>query len=211
MIKIFSYPATRGVRVTWACEELGIDYDYKIVNLYAGEHRGPDYLAVAPTGKVPAIQDGEITLVESGAILTYLADKFGKLIPKVGSAERAYYEQAMYFVLTELEQPLWTMAKHKFAFPEDKRIPQAIEVGQWEFSKALEVFSKMLGNNTFIAGDDFTMADIIAGHTLSWAQGFKQDLTYDNVRAYAERVLGRDALKRARAFEKQQKDALEKV
>lgn len=207
MLKVMSYPGTRGVRITWACEELDLDYDYQIIDLYRGEHRKPAYLSLTPTGKVPAIQDGDLVLAESGAIVTYLADKAHKLIPACGTAERAIFEQAMYFVLTELEQPLWTMAKHKFALDEDRRIPEAIALGQWEFKKALSIFSDMLGDKIFITGSEFTVADVIAGHTLSWAQGFKLDLPQDNVKAYAQRVLTRPALETARTKEKAAKEA----
>lgn len=209
MIQIFTYPQTRGVRAVWACNELGLEYDYKVVNLYKGEHKSPDYLKMTPTGKVPAIVDGDITIAESGAIVTYLADKVGKLIPDSGTQARAYFEEMMFFVLTELEQPLWTQAKHKFALPEDKRIPEAIELGEWEFQQALNVFSKMLGDRSYVAGNEFTVADIVAAHTLSWAQGFKQNIDIENVQAYASKVLARKSLKDARALEKKYLDALQ--
>ncbi len=208
MLQLYSFPQTRGVRVTWACIELDIDYEYNIVNLYKLEHKSPEYKAITPTQKVPAIVDGEVNIAESGAILTYLADKAGKLIPKVNSPLRAKYEEFMFFVLTELEQPLWTQAKHKFALPEDKRIPQAIELGEWEFQKALKVFGTMLGDNQYVLGDEFSVADIVAGHTLSWAQGFEQKIELDNVKEYASRVLTRPALKQARAHEKELKDQI---
>lgn len=208
MLQLYSFPQTRGVRVTWACIELDIDYEYNIVNLYKLEHKSPEYKAITPTQKVPAIVDGEVNIAESGAILTYLADKAGKLIPEVNSPLRAKYEEFMFFVLTELEQPLWTQAKHKFALPENKRIPQAIELGEWEFQKALKVFGTMLGENQYVLGDEFSVADIVAGHTLSWAQGFEQKIELDNVKEYASRVLTRPALKQARAHEKELKDQI---
>lgn len=209
MITILSYPGTRGVRITWAAEELGIPYQFKLVNLYKGEHKHPDYLAIAPTGKVPAIQDEHGVLTESGAIVTYLADSVQQLIPKVGTRQRGEYEQMMYFVMTEFEQPLWTMGKHKFALPEEKRIAANIELGAWEFQNALRIFSTMLGDKPYVLGEEFSVADVVAGHTLSWAKGFKQPLSFDNIEAYAERVLSRPALARARAAEQAAKDALE--
>ncbi|WP_371194220.1 glutathione S-transferase family protein [Glaciecola sp. SC05] len=208
MLKLLSYPGTRGVRITWACEELALDYEFQVVNLYKGEHKQPAFLAISPTGKVPVIQDDDLVLAESGAIVTYLADKANKLIPKSGSKARALYDQAMFFVLTELEQPLWTMAKHKFAFPEEKRIPEVIALGQWEFEKALAIFSKMLGDSEYLVGNEFTVADIIAGHTLSWAEGFEQTFPQENVSAYAKRILSRPGLAAARDKEKAIKEAL---
>lgn len=217
MLHLYSFPQTRGVRVVWACQELDIDYEYHIIDLYKGEHRSADYLSKTPTGKVPLIVDQScvdangkpVTIAESGAIVTYLADKAGKLIPEAGSAERAYYEEIMYFVISELEQPLWTQAKHKFALKEDKRIPEAIALGEWEFQKALGIFSKMLGDKNYVLGDEFSIADVVAGHVLSWAQGFEQAIEFDNVKAYASRVLTRPALKQARKHEKALKESLE--
>lgn len=208
MLNIYSYHGTRGIRVTWAVEELGTAYEYKFVNLYQGEHKQPAFLALSPTAKVPVVQDGETVIAESGAILTYLADKAGKLIPSVATPERARYEQIMYFVMTELEQPLWTMGKHKFALPEDKRIAANLALGAWEFQQALNIFSKLLGERQYVLGDKFSIADIAAGHTLYWAQGFKQPLTHDNVIAYAERVLARPALAKARQIEAEAKASL---
>jgi glutathione S-transferase len=214
MLKIYSYPQTRGLRVVWACKELGIEYDYKLVNLYKGEHKQADYLALTPSGKVPLIvdenrDDGErVVIAESGAILTYLADKQGRLIPKQNSSLRAQYEEMMYFLLTELEQPLWTLAKHDFALPEDKRISQVSETAKWEFAKALKVFSKMLADKPYVLGEEFSVADIIAGQIMSWAKGSKLDLLHDNVNAYADRVLNRQGLIAAKTHEKAIKDAI---
>lgn len=216
MLHIYSFPQTRGVRVIWACQELQIPYEYHVIDLYKGEHKSADYLAKTPTGKVPLIIDEDctdasgnaVTIAESGAIVTYLADKVGKLIPQAGTAERAYFEEVMYFVISELEQPLWTQAKHKFALPEDKRLPEVIALGEWEFQKALGIFSKMLGDKDYVLGSAFSIADVIAGHVLSWAQGFEQVIEQENVKAYTTRVLTRPALKQARKHEKEIKESL---
>ncbi|MBT0588101.1 glutathione S-transferase family protein [Alteromonas oceanisediminis] len=201
MLTIYGYSGTRSIRATWAAEELGIAYEYQCVDLKRGLHKSPEYLAVAATGKVPSLRDDGLTITESGAIVTYLADQAGRLIPSTGTAKRGKYEEAMYFVHTELEQPLWSIGKHKFALPEDKRIEQNISLGEWEFQQVLSVFAKMLGDQTYLLGDTFSVADVAAGHTLSWAKGFKQALTHDNVIEYAERVLTRPALARARQRE----------
>ncbi len=208
MIDLYSFPQTRGVRVTWAFYELGLEFNYHVINLYKLEHKSQEYKNITPSQKVPAIVDGEVKIAESGAILTYLADKVGRLIPSIGSQTRAEYEQMMYFLLSELEQPLWTQAKHKFALPEEKRVPEIIPVAEWEFQKVLKLFSKMLGDKQFVLGEEFSVADIVAGHTISWAQGFEQAMEYDNVKEYATRVLTRPAMKQARNYEKQLKESL---
>ncbi|MCC8988107.1 MAG: glutathione S-transferase, partial [Candidatus Contendobacter sp.] len=117
MFKVYGCPHTRSTRVVWALEEVGAEYEYQKVDLFAGEGRQPAYLALNPGGKVPALADGDLVLTESSAICTYIGDAFpaSGLTPPFGSPERARYNQWCSFAVCELEQPLWTMAKHRFA------------------------------------------------------------------------------------------------
>ena len=142
-------------------------------------------------------------MTESAAIVTFLAERHGmhEFIPAPGSFERAKYEEMMLFLTNELEQPIWNLAKHTFALPKEQRLEQMRDVAVWEFKRALPVFSSMLGDNEFVCGSMFTMADVIAGHILAWAKGSRLDLTLDgnleNVSVYAQRVLSREAHERA--------------
>ena len=199
MYTLYGYPKTRSVRVAWALEELGLPYDYEVVDLKAGEHLRDTFKALTPSAKIPVLVTPDGALSESAAIVTFLAEKHGmhEFIPAPASFMRAKYEQVIIFLVSELEQPLWSMAKHTFALPEAQRIPQMLLTAQWEFAKALNAFSLMLADNEFVCGSTFTMADVIAGHVLSWAKGSKQDLAYDNVKAYAERTLARPAYEKA--------------
>ena len=200
MLELFNFPKTRGSRVTWMLEELEADYEFKLVPFGANGFASEDYLKINPAGKVPALRDGDLVLTESAAIVTYLGDKFPEkqLVPPAGTSARAKYDQWCYFVLTELEQPLWTKGKHTFIFPPDKRVPAVIETAQWEFQKALNILSKGLEGNRYILGDSFSAADILIGHTLTWARTAKQPIEFENVTDYAELILGREALQRAR-------------
>ena len=76
MLQLFNYPNTRGLRVTWMLEELGADYEFKLVPFGANRFASEDYLNINPAGKVPALRDGDMTLTESAAIVTYLGDRF---------------------------------------------------------------------------------------------------------------------------------------
>ena len=203
MIQLFNYPDTRGLRVTWMLEELGQEYEYKLVPFGSNRFASEEYVKVNPAGKVPAIRDGDLVLTESAAIVTYLGDKYPEknLVPPAGTAQRAKYEQWCYFVLSELEQPLWTKGKHKFILPPDKRVPAVFETAEWEFQKALNILNQGLDGNRYILGDTFSAADILIGHTLSWARTAKQPVELQNVTDYAEMLLGREALQRARARE----------
>ncbi len=203
MIQLFNYPDTRGLRVSWMLEELGEEYEFNLVPFSSNGFASEEYIKINPAGKVPAIRDGDLVLTESAAIVTYLGDKFPdkKLVPPAGSAARAKYDQWCYFVLSELEQPLWTKGKHKFMLPRDKRVPAIIETAEWEFQKALMILSQGLDGNRFILGDTFSAADILIGQTLSWARTAKQPVEIQIVADYADSILGREALQRARARE----------
>jgi glutathione S-transferase len=203
MITVYGHPNTRSVRVVWLLEEMNQPYEYHLVDFAKGESQSELYLALNPGGKVPSIKDNDLLLTESAAILNYLSEKYGSgdLAPKPGTAERAHYDEICFFVMTELEQPLWSIAKHKFALPKGKRVPEIFETAQWEFQKACSLLSKKLGENQFLANNKFSCADILAGQTLLWGLAFKQPIEQANLVAYIERISERDALKAARAKE----------
>ena len=203
MLQLYNYPKTRGLRVTWMLEELEADYEFKLVPFGKNGFASEDFVKINPAGKVPALCDGDLVLTESAAIVTYLCDKFPEknLVPRAGTAARAKYDQWCYFVLSELEQPLWTKGKHTFILPEDMRVPAVIETAQWEFQKAVGILSRGLGENDYLLGDTFSAADILVGQTLLWARAAKQPVEADNIDRYAELILGREALQRARTRE----------
>ncbi len=120
MLEIYGTPRSRATRVTWALEELAVEYRYHPVDLLKGEGQKPEFRKLNPSGKVPVLVDGDLVLSESAAICAYLGDKFPEsgLVPRPGTADRAKYDQWSYFLLTELEQPLWTAGKHRFVYPE---------------------------------------------------------------------------------------------
>ncbi|MEH6470469.1 MAG: glutathione S-transferase family protein [Halopseudomonas sp.] len=195
MIKVYGYPNSRSLRITWLLEELGLDYDYQLIDFAKGDNRSPAFLAINPNGKVPAIDDDGLVLFESAAIVSYLADKYGdgSLIPALGTAARGLYEQWNSFAACELEQPLWTMGKHKFALPAEHRVPAIFATAEWEFQQALAVLSRGLGDNDYMLGDSFGAVDILVGHILNWGLKFKQPIEQANLNAYRERVMSRPA------------------
>lgn len=199
MYTLYGYPKTRSVRVAWALEEIGLPYEYKLIDLKQGQHLSDEYKAVSPSAKIPVLATPEGTLSESAAIVTYLAERHGmqEFIPEPGSFSRAKYEEMMLFLTSELEQPVWNLAKHTFALPESQRLEEMHGVSAWEFQRALSVFASMLGGNEFVCGNMFTMADVIAGHILAWAKGSKLAIDFQNISDYAQRVLSREAYERA--------------
>ena len=198
MITLYGFGQSRSFRCLWALEESGLPYNFKTMDVKAGEAKSKEYLSIHPEGKVPAIEDDGFILNESGAILNYIASKCPEkgLQPENNTRERALYDQTFFFVLSELEQPLWTVGKHKFALPEERRKPEIIETAVWEFSKALATLTNRLGSRTYIVGDSFTAADIMVAHTLNWAEMFKFSLD-DQLTAYKNHHYQRPACQRA--------------
>ena len=203
MITLYGCPNTRSSRVSWMLEELNLPYEYSFVDFSKGGSQAPEFLAVTPAGKVPVLTDDDLLLTESAAIINYLGDKYGNgdLIPKAGTAQRGLYDQWCHFAMSELEQPLWTIGKHKFALPSEHRVKEIFPTAAWEFQKALGLFSKGLGESPYILGDNFSAADILLTQTLFWAISFKQEIPQTNLQEYIERLRNRPALLKAKERE----------
>lgn len=204
MLKVYGMANSRSMRVVWALEEIGADYEYVKVDLFKGEGRSPSYLAINPAGKVPALVDGDFTLTESVAILNYLGEKFpaSGLVPAFGRLrERGEFHRWCCFVLSELEQSLWTIARHRFVLPPDKRVPGVLATAEWEFGVAARVLEGLLEGRDYAVGGSFSAADILIAHTLSWARSARIALPDRVLGAYADRMLARPALARARERE----------
>ena len=194
-MKIYGVARSRSTRGLWAAAEANIDCEFVSLNFRAGEHRQASFLAINPAGKVPALVDGDVVLTESGAIVNYIANRYAPDLIPSQMHMRALYDQWSYFCLTELEQPLWTIGKHKFALPAEQRIADIFPTAQWEFQQALKLLSEGLGNSSFILGESFHMVDVLLAETIEWAIRFKQDIPYDNVKSYLARCQDRKGYK----------------
>jgi len=198
-MKLYGYRNGRTLRAAWALEEVGAAYEYIEVDLKRGEGRKPWFLAINPAGKVPVLIDGDRVITESAAICLHLAEKFpeSRLLPPVGSPERTECFKWISFILTELETPLWTIAKHRFALPNERRVPAVIDTATWEFGIPVRILEAGLNRRAFLVGDSLTVADILAGHTLSWAKSTRFELS-SGLERYLAPILARDATRRAR-------------
>jgi glutathione S-transferase len=203
MMRLYGCPGTRSIRAAWALEEAGAQYEYVKVDLMKGEGRRPPFIELNPAGKVPALVEGDLVLTESAAIINHVGDRHPQsgLTPPPGTAARARYDKWCFYAVTELEQPLWTIAKHSFAIPEKYRVPQVIETAKWEFSVAVAALDRQFGERAFVLEEGFSGADILIAQTLGWARAKELPIDSGRLLAYADRVLGRAALARARARE----------
>jgi glutathione S-transferase len=201
-MKLYGSKNSRSLRCVWALEEAGVAYEYVRVNMMKGEGHAPAFKAINPAGKIPVLVDGEMTLTESAAIVMYVADGFPSagLMPS-SPAERADVFRWIFFVATEVEPHLWAIAQHRFALPEQMRVPAVEPTCVWQLKRALRVIEKTLTTRPFIAGEAFSAADILATHCMTWALSAKLDVVGEASLAYIERMKARPACARAAARE----------
>ncbi len=169
-MKLYGIPPSRAVRAMWLLNELGLDYEILPVDVLNGANKADAFLALNPAAKVPVLVDGETVLTESAAIQLYLAEKYPEsgLIPE-NLEDRAQMYRWHFFLVTELEQPLWRISRHSLIYPEEKRIPRDIELARQECLEMIEVLEKHMHDRDFIAADRLTVADFNAAYTLDWA------------------------------------------
>jgi glutathione S-transferase len=200
-MKLYGMGKSRSFRALWALEEAGIEYEYVAVEFASSEENGAlseGYKKLNVQGKVPTLVDGDLVLTECGAILNYIAANSADLtlIPSNSLVRRAKYDEMMCFVLTELEQALWSNGKHRFALPEEYRIKQMLSTATFEFNKAMDTLTHLFDGEGFVLGDDFTMADIMLAHTITWAESFKFEVP-DNYLSYRNKMYYRKGCKNA--------------
>jgi GST-like protein len=170
MIEVWTWPTPNGHKVHIALEELGLPYHVVPVNIGAGEQFRPDFLAITPNHRIPAIVDPDgpggarLTLFESGAILIYLAEKTGRLIP-AGPAARYTCLQWLMFQMGGVG-PMFGQRNH-FASSAPEKIPYAIERYSNEVRRLHGVLEKQLQQSPYLAGEEYTIADIA---TFAWVR-----------------------------------------
>ncbi len=198
-MELYGIASSRARRALWTLVEAGAEFSFHKVDLAARDHRKPAFLAINPNGKVPALVDGDLTLFESGAICNYIAQKLpeAKLLPQPDTKEAALCQQWIFWVVAELEQPLWSMGKHRFALPAEQRLPQMLEVAAFEWQGPATVLADHLDGREYMIGELFTVADIMVAHTLNCARGLEVPLGSDVTEAYLDRMIARPGFKKA--------------
>ncbi len=178
MIQLYGGAQTRAAIVRWYLEELALPYEFVLLDMKAGAHKGPEFLAINPMGRVPALVDGEFKLWESGAILLYLADTQGKL-PATAQAHALVYQ--------------WVL----FA---NSTLPLAMlgEARETQLPHLLTAVNGELAGKNFFVGSGLTVADVAMGSALSYAQMFfKIDFSpYPAIQAYLEQISQRPAFRK---------------
>jgi glutathione S-transferase len=191
-MKLYEFAPTRSIRVRWVLQELGVEFEAISINMQAGEHCTPDFLAINPAGKLPVLVDGEHIITESVAIALYLGEKYSesKLVP-TDLPLRAQLYRWLLFTATELEQPLWRIARHTFIYPEELRLPAEISLARQDFTNMAVVLENHLLDRQFVVGEHVTVADFVLAYTLDWANEVQLLATFPTLVNYMERMYKR--------------------
>ena len=193
-LKFYTNPMSRGRIIRWMLEEVGQPYDTTILAWETGAAKSPEYLAINPMGKVPAIVHGDTIVTECAAICAYLADAFpqANLAPAHGSKARGPYYRWLFFGAGPIEQ-MASFAAMKVDVPEEQR-------GMVGFGCAADVLNTLEGaleGREVLAGDRFSAADLYIASHLSWGMDFGTIEKRPAFEAYAARHLARPAAVRA--------------
>lgn len=190
---LYTNPMSRGRITHWMLEEVGQPYDTVWLD-FGPAMRTPDYLAINPMGKVPALRHGDAVVTEAPAICAYLADAFPQagLIPPAGSPARAAYYRWLFFTAGPVEMAT-TAKAFGWEVPEGK----SGMAGFGKYSRTIATLEKALQDKPYVCGDQFTAADVYVGSALGWGMMFgsidKQPLFED----YVARLQARPAAIRA--------------
>ncbi len=205
MTKLTLYHAapSRSSIVRWMLEELGEPYDLHVLNLAKAEQHAPDYLAVNPMGKVPAIRHGETIVTEAAAICTYLADEFpeARLNVPLGDPRRGTYLRWLFFAPSCIETAITDRA-----FPRQEE-PRRGMLGYGEYDTVMDVVAETVAQGPYLLGDQFTAADVVVGSTLRWGTMFGLVPKRPEFVAYIGRLEQRPALQRATALDRELAEA----
>ncbi len=201
-MKLYFAPRTRAIRPRWLLEELGVPYELVRLDLARQENTTPAYLAVHPLGEVPALVDGEVTLLESLAICLHLADRFPEkhLAPLIGSAERGPYYQWMAFAEVRLDPVVIEFYMHA-QLPEEQKASahsqEELAKHRTRLTAVLDVIDVGLGGREFLVGGAFTAADVVMASILHLANTLKLLDGHPRLVEYVKRHSQRPAVRRA--------------
>ncbi|MGE8319635.1 MAG: glutathione S-transferase family protein [Comamonas sp.] len=198
-LRFFFNPMSRARMVRWMQEECGAEYE-SVQLEFGTTMKSPDYLAINPMGKVPAITDGGTVITETGAILAYLADKYPhkQLAPAVGSAARGEYYRWLFFVGGPVEAA--TTAKSE-GWLQEQTARQAVSAGFGRFDDLVRTLEQAVAGKRYLCGDHFTAADLYMASYLRWSMMTGQLPQKEVFQAYAEPLCARPAALRANAID----------
>ena len=188
-MKHYYHPMSRAVTTHWMLTELDVEYEQIVIDTTVGENNTPEYRAINPMGKIPALADGEVVITETAAICSYLADKFAEkeFAPPLASEQRGLYYRYLFFPGSVLE-PMFTFNQLEGV----ELSPQSVGWGDME--RCMAAIEFLTPEDDWALGKQFTTADVVFGGTLDLALqfGWLQSPS-PKVAAYVKRIKARPA------------------
>ena len=194
-IQFYTNPMSRGQIARWMLEEIGAPYETHVLD-YASGMKAPDYLAINPMGKVPAIVHRGRIVTECAAICAYLADAFPAAGLMPTDDEKADYYRWFFFGAGPVEAAVTNKAAGFEVSPERERM-----FGYGSYGRTIEVLTAAVTGRDYITGSRFTAVDVYIGAQVIWGTQFKTIPTNDAFEAYAARLTARPAYKRAQEID----------
>ncbi|MCY3540884.1 MAG: glutathione S-transferase family protein [Gammaproteobacteria bacterium] len=190
-LTLYTNPMSRGRIVRWMLEELHATYDTVIVE-YGPEMKGPEYLAINPMGKVPALKHGDVVVTECAAICAYLADAFAEagLAPDLN--DRGSYYRWLFFAAGPVEHAVTNKTLNVELTDRQQGM-----VGYGSLSRVQNALEHALQQSSFVAGDKFTAADVYVGSHVYWALKYARLESKPVFTDYVDRLGAREANRRA--------------
>lgn len=190
-IVLYHHPFSRAANVVWMLEEVGVPYELRHVDIAANEQKSAEILALNPMGKLPILRDGELVVTESAAIGLYLADLYapGRLAPDLTDPARGTYLRWSFFAPSVIEPGAMAKASG-WTFRESN-------AGFGNYDAMIRAMLTAVTGRDFLLGNEFSMADMIFGGTLSYMLRFNLLEALPEFKAYTERLEQRDARQRA--------------
>jgi glutathione S-transferase len=171
--------------------ELGVPFEAISVDLSKKDHLKPEFRRLNPAAKLPVLVDGDLVLTESAAIVLYLAEKSqGQFMP-TDLRERAELYRWLLFTVTELEQPLWRIARNTNVYPEADRSARDVLIASRELKEMAAVLEAHMRGRSFVVSDRVTVCDFVLAYTLDWANEVKLLGDCPQLLAYMERMYQR--------------------
>jgi glutathione S-transferase len=192
MMQLYWAPRTRSFTALWLMEESGQPYQRVLTDISAGAQKTPEYLAINPMAKVPALRDGDATLAEAAAICAYVAERYPEagLAPAIGDPRRAKYLYWLFFAPGCVEPAMVQLAT--------KIEMNSTAAGWGDAQRVFDVLDAALANGPWLLGDRFSAADIAIGSGLNFAvRLFKMVPSRPSFEAYVARCMARPAFQRA--------------
>ncbi|MCU4177956.1 glutathione S-transferase family protein [Bosea sp. BH3] len=204
MIKLYYHPSPNPAKVALFLEEAGLPYEMVPVDTRKGQQFAPEFLAINPNAKTPALTDGDVTVFDSNAILLYLADKTGKYLPQDTPKARGEMLSWLMFVATGIG-PYCGQAVHFSRFAPEK-IPYAINRYAREAERHWGIIDERLKSRHYMLGDAYTLVDMSVwgwATRLSFAVGDSWATLFPNVKRHTDEISARPAAQRAMALKDQ--------